>query len=41
LDISDPDHPKAGNPELFLGTPANENTPTFSPDGRWIAYRSN
>ena len=22
----------------FLGTPAGENYPTFSPDGRWIAY---
>jgi Tol biopolymer transport system component len=40
LDTSDPDHPKAGKPELFLGTPSNENVPAFSPDGRWIAYRS-
>jgi Tol biopolymer transport system component len=40
LDLADPDHPKAGNPELFLRTPANENVPRFSPDGRWIAYRS-
>jgi serine/threonine-protein kinase len=40
LDLSDPDHPKPGNPESFLRTPANEVVPTFSPDGRWIAYRS-
>jgi serine/threonine-protein kinase len=32
---------KAGKPELFLETPANELYPAFSPDGRWIAYRSN
>jgi serine/threonine-protein kinase len=38
---ADPDHPKAGKPELFLGTPAQEVNPTFSPDGRWIAFRSN
>jgi len=31
---------KAGKPELFLQTPANEFTPTFSPDGKWIAYVS-
>jgi serine/threonine-protein kinase len=41
LDITDPDHPKPGKPELFLRTPADENVPRFSPDGRWIAYRSN
>jgi serine/threonine-protein kinase len=41
LDISDPDHPQAGKPELFLRTPASETYPMFSPDGRWIAYRSN
>ena len=29
-----------GRPELFLGTPANEIAPAFSPDGRWIAYVS-
>ena len=40
LDTSDPDHPKAGKPEPFLQTPANELVPRFSPDGRWIAYRS-
>jgi len=41
LDVSDPEHPKAGKPEVFLSTPATENLPRFSPDGRWIAYRSN
>jgi serine/threonine-protein kinase len=40
LDLSDPDHPRPGKPELFLRTPANETVPRFSPDGRWIAYRS-
>ena len=41
LDTTDPDHPKPGKPELFLRTPADENVPRFSPDGRWIAHRSN
>ncbi len=41
LDTSDPDHPKAGKPEPFLATPSDEMVPTFSPDGRWIAYRAN
>ena len=40
LDLTDPDHPKPGKPELFLRTPADEYLPRFSPDGRWIAYRS-
>jgi serine/threonine-protein kinase len=40
LDISEPDHPKPGKPELFLGTPSNERNAVFSPDGRWIAYCS-
>lgn len=26
--------------KLFLGTPATEGTPRFSPDGRWLAYVS-
>jgi serine/threonine-protein kinase len=30
----------AGRPELFLRTSAYETYPTFSPDGRWIAYGS-
>ena len=40
LDLTDPDHPKPGKPEAFLRTPAAESIPRFSPDGRWIAYRS-
>ena len=28
-------------PELFLGTPFQENVGAFSPDGRWLAYASN
>jgi Tol biopolymer transport system component len=34
-------HLKLGKPELFLGTPFVEFFPAFSPDGRWLAYRSN
>jgi serine/threonine-protein kinase len=41
LDLSDPEHPKPGKPELFLGTQDNEQNPSFSPNGRWIAYYSN
>lgn len=40
LDLTDPDHPKPGTPELFLSTPANEARPAFSPDGHWMAYYS-
>jgi len=40
LDTSDPEQPKPGKPELFLGTPFAELEPAFSPDGRWIAYTS-
>jgi Tol biopolymer transport system component/predicted Ser/Thr protein kinase len=32
---------RAGKPEPFLQTPFNERHPTFSPDGRWLAYDSN
>ena len=31
---------RAGKPEVFLQTPANEIFPSFSPDGRWMAYSS-
>ena len=40
LDLLDPDHPKAGIPQPFLVSPANEARPAFSPDGRWVAYVS-
>jgi serine/threonine-protein kinase len=30
----------AGEPERFLQTPAYETYPSFSPDGRWVAYGS-
>jgi hypothetical protein len=32
---------RAGKPEVFLQTPADERHPSFSPDGRWLAYGSN
>jgi Tol biopolymer transport system component len=32
---------RAGKPELFLQTPADERDPALSPDGRWLAYASN
>jgi len=32
---------RAGKPEVFLQTPAAELSPSFSPDGRWMAYYSN
>ena len=41
LDTTDPDHPKAGSPELFLATKGIDIDPAFSPDGRWLAYASN
>ena len=32
---------RAGKPELFLQTSFDNRYPTFSPDGRWLAYASN
>jgi serine/threonine-protein kinase len=31
---------RAGKPEPFLQAPVNERHPSFSPDGRWLAYTS-
>jgi Tol biopolymer transport system component len=31
---------RAGKPEVFLQTPADERHPSFSPDGKWLAYAS-
>ena len=41
LDTSDPDHPKASAPQLFLATKGIDVEPAFSPDGQWLAYASN
>jgi serine/threonine-protein kinase len=32
---------RAGKPEPFLTSSADERSPSFSPDGRWLAYSSN
>jgi hypothetical protein len=32
---------KAGTPEPFLKSGSNDVAPSFSPDGRWLAYQSN
>jgi Tol biopolymer transport system component len=32
---------RAGKPEPYLQTPFDERHPSFSPDGRWMAYDSN
>jgi len=40
LDAADRDSPKPGKPQPFLRTPFGELVPAYSPDGRWIAYRS-
>jgi serine/threonine-protein kinase len=32
---------RAGKPEVFLQTTYDERQPSFSPDGRWLAYSSN
>jgi Tol biopolymer transport system component len=37
VDLQDPEHPRAGTPQLFA---ANADDPAFSPDSRWIAYTS-
>jgi serine/threonine-protein kinase len=40
LNLADPDHPKVGQLQPYLRTPGDELTPVFSPDGHWIAYKS-
>jgi serine/threonine-protein kinase len=32
---------RAGKPEVFVNSEADERSPTFSPDGHWIAYHAN
>ncbi len=41
LNLSDPDRPQPGKPEIAWHTKGDDYLPRFSPDGRWIAYRSN
>src|SRR5262249_2020949 len=36
----DSTHVKLGKRQVFLGTPAIEAHPVFSPDGHWLAYAS-
>ena len=40
MEGSGSDQPAMGKAEIFLRTPASEGGPSFSPDGRWIAYFS-
>jgi len=40
LELTDPEHPKPGAPQLVLRTRANQNMAAFSPNGHWIGYRS-
>jgi serine/threonine-protein kinase len=40
LDTSDPEHPRAGKREEFLRSRFLIQSPSFSPDGRWISYSS-
>ncbi len=40
LNLDDPENPKPGMPELFLKSANPLTNPSFSPDGRWIAYIS-
>src|SRR5262245_47321914 len=40
LDLSDPEHPKAGKAELFLASALRQVDASFSPDGKWMAYSS-
>ena len=41
LDLTVSDDPKPGKPKLFLRSQYYQYVPEFSPDGKWIAYRSN
>jgi len=40
LDLSDPHRPVPGTPRPVLRSAASEDSPAFSPDGRWLAYSS-
>ena len=40
VDASDPEHPKPGQPQAFLQGPSTQEYAAYSPDGRWLAYKS-
>ena len=40
VDVADSDHPAGAKPELFLSSKVPLLVPSFSPDGRWVAYSS-
>ena len=40
VDVSDPERPKPGKPEVFLAGPGVDVDPAFSPDGKFLAYVS-
>jgi dipeptidyl aminopeptidase/acylaminoacyl peptidase len=40
IDLADPHRPVPGDPRPVLRSAASENSPAFSPDGRWLAYSS-
>ncbi len=40
LNLDDPERPKVSAPELFLKANTTVQYPSFSPDGRWLAYSS-
>ncbi len=41
VDATDPEHPKPGQPQEFLQGSFSQEYASYSPDGRWIAYKSN
>lgn len=40
LNISDPENPRPGQPQRIVPTAVIGSSPSFSPDGKWIAYSS-
>lgn len=40
LDMTDPNAPKAGIPQVFVHSAAGEYGGIFSPDGKWVVYES-
>jgi serine/threonine protein kinase len=40
LDLSNPDRPVVGKPQVIANSPGNDFGAVFSPDGKWLAYFS-